>query len=259
MSTFWHKHLLLVICVLAVMPRASIVNAQESEDRVRAIARKSVGEAGFLSVHRREDLEEVFHSVSPKGTPQMFEIANEGYDFKKDAVGYQFSVHGPSVRFVAVDSQTGRAFRISGFRDAQNEFNGLAESYQVKLGDELQARRYANLYLQLDPLHDQINPIQSLLSLKYLAERRFSEINKDFATAEPQFQRWWTKHESALARLPLEEKIVATEKGFVLTFVTLSGVDKHQPDRGPSPLKVTLTLSKDGQVDAPTFTPIALD
>src|SRR5438552_4309351 len=177
------KHLKFAWCVLVLSPSFSCPTfAQHSQlldEQVREIARKTVSETGFLSIHRREDLEDIWHSVSVKGAPEIFEVSDEGYEFKQNSVDYHFSVHGPFVRLVAVAPQTGDSFRISGFQDAQNEFNRLAKTYEVKVRNELQARDYANLYLQVDPLHYRIDKIQSLLSLKQVAEKKFADINQD--------------------------------------------------------------------------------
>src|SRR5207244_2732089 len=88
-------------------------NVSETERKTMWLAATEGGDATFLSSHRREDLEDIFRSVSRKGAPQIFEISNEGYEFKQNSVNYHFSVHGPFVRLVAVDAQSGDCFRIS--------------------------------------------------------------------------------------------------------------------------------------------------
>jgi hypothetical protein len=248
---------------------ASNAMAQISDERAHEIARETVrsstgADHTFFRSHRMEDLEDAYYSVRffADGTfqrdPQIFQVSDEGYEFKKDTIEYHLSVHGPFVYFVAVSSRSGDTYRIAGFKDSQREFNRLAKSYQIRLRNELQAQEYARLYLKLDPQNYRLTQTPSLLLLKQLAERRFGEQYADFAQGDVRFEEWWNKHESALAHLSLEEKILTTDKGFMVSFLTLSGIYKTSPSPGPVPMKVTLTLSKDGQIDEPTFAQVEL-
>jgi hypothetical protein len=244
-------------------------DAQVSDDRARDIAKEAVRSStqrdkAFFSVHRREDLEDAFYSVRSfrdgifHRDPQIFEISDQGYEFKKDSVEYHLSVHGPFVYFLAVASGSGEVFRIAGFKDSQREFNRLAKTYQVKVGNELQAREYADLYLRLDPPNNRVVRSPSLLSLKQLAESRFDDYYNEFLSAESRFNRWWKRHGRAVTRISFAESITKTEQGFVLSFLTMSGIDKNSPDDGPKPLSITLSLSRDGQIEEPAVAPIAL-
>ncbi len=262
-------HVMAVLLAAMFLCLPSNAKAQLSDERARHIARETVRSStqrdnAFFSVHRREDLEDAFYSLrGPQDgvfhrDPHIFEVSDQGYEFKKDSIEYHLSVHGPFVYFLAVASGSGEVFRIAGFRDSQKEFNRLARFYKVRLGNEIQAREYADLYLRLDPLNNRTIRTPSLLLLKQLAESRFDDNYKEFASAESHFDRWWEKHERALGRISFAEDITKTEGGFVLSFLTMSSIDKNSSDNGPAPLRVTLALSSDGQVEKPAFVAIEL-
>jgi hypothetical protein len=244
-------------------------NAHIPDESIRQIAREAVWSSthsagSFLSVHRREDLEDIFYSVRYfrdgifQRDPQILEVSDAGYEFKNNTVNSHIDIHGPSVYFVAVASESGDTFRIGGFKDSQQEFNRLARSYEVKLSNEFQAQEFASLYMRLDPVNLRLVQTPSLLQLKQLAESRFDDDYKNFALAELSFDRWWSKQQGALARLSLGLKTVATDVGFVASFLTLSGIDRKASANGPAVLRVAIALSKDGQIAEPTLTPVKL-
>lgn len=242
------------------------MHAQLSEQHLREAAIEAVRISTqqpntFFVIHRREDMEDILLSVRPyqaggfERDPQIFEVSDDGYEFKNDSVDYHLSVHGPFLYFVAVANATGETFRISGFKDSQTEFNRLAKYYNVKLRTEVQAQEFANLYLQLDPVHYRLAQAASLLQLKQLAEKQFNNYYKAFSSAETRFNQWWTKHESALNRMSFRETSTTTLEGFEVSFLTVSGIDEKSQRDGPLPIRVTLKISKDGQVAEPTLAP----
>lgn len=256
--------------VLLILYSAAAVRAQTSDERAREAAREAVQVSteranSFFSVHRREDLEEVFLSVRFfqggrfERDPQIFEVTDGGYEFKNGSIDYHLSVHGPFLYFVAVANAPGGVFRIGGFKDSQSEFSRLAKYYNVKLRSEFQAQEYAGLYLRLDPAHYQLVQTTSLLQLKQLAEREFDDNYKGFSSGETRLNQWWAKHESALSRMSFKQTTTAVLEGFEVSFLTLSSIDDKSQADGPTPLRVTLTLTKDGQIAQPTLTPLKFE
>ena len=249
---------------LTVFCSAPLGAARAPEHQAREAAKKAVRTYAerntFFSAHRREDLEDVFHSVTPitdgalNQDPKIFELSDEGYEFGSDRVEFHSSVHGPVTYLVAVGARSGETFRISGFRDSQTEFNRLAQTYHVSVGTQLQAQDYADLYFRVDPMHYRIFKTASLLLLKQLAERKYYESSDTFSAAEAQFAQWWDKNSNSLSQLTFRDDIATTDGGFTIDFLTLSGIDKKSPIPGPTPLVVRLTISKNGEVDEPRFT-----
>ena len=253
-------------CFLLLLCLCPATYAQIADERAHEIAKETVrsarGNDAFFCAHRREDLEDSFYSVLSntrnafKRDPRIFEVSEEGYEFRNDGVRYHFNLHATRSYFVAVATQTGEVFRIGGFNDAQQEFNRLARTYQVRLQNEPQAEDYVSLYLLVDPLSYHLERTQFLFALKQLAERRFDGNNDDFEFREEKFDQWWHKNEAVAKRLSLKQETRATEEGFDVTFITVSDMDRNAPKDGPALLRVTLKLSKGGEVEKPAFAPL---
>lgn len=227
---------------------------------IAAVRQSTERSSSFFSAHRMEDLEEILRSVrSPQAglepAPEIYEVSDTGYEFKKDGVQYHDSVHGPFIYFVAV-ANADKIFRISGFKDSQSEFNTLAKFYDVDLKSEFQAQDYANLYLRLDPAHCQFVRVASFLQLKQLAEREFGSYYKEFSVAELRFNQWWTNHENALAAMSLKLSTAKTQNGFEISFLTMSNIDHKSEANGPVPLRILLNLNRNGEVAEPKITPL---
>jgi hypothetical protein len=152
-----------------------------SESQARQIARTAVApdSSTFLSVHRRQDLEDKLCGfiMLGNGAPQnsscafVFEVSEEGYEFKQGKVDIHRSVHGPFIHYVVVSGDSGEAFRIAGFKDSRDEFNRMAKALYLRVWDDSGALQYAELYREVDPTNLRLELPKSDLESKQLAEK----------------------------------------------------------------------------------------
>ncbi len=237
------------------------------ESEAREIARTAIGRGNetFFSVHRREDLEDILCSLASvdANTPStppcafLFELSDEAYEFTQRKVHYHISVHGPFIYYVVVSRGSGDAFRISGFKDSQNEFNRMAKAYQIKVSTDWSASQYLELYRDVDPANARIEMPNSNLEFKQLAEKRFGYAYSDFDTADVHFDHWWKNTKTRMIGHTFGPIISHTKTAFLITFLTLSDIDKGKPDSGPGVLRASIEISADGQITGPASTPIA--
>jgi len=278
-----HRFFPMMLFSVSFFSCLSSATAQTSVQRARVVAQQAVqgntGDRRLFSILRREDLEQVLQSVRPpsaeksQGDILIFEVREKGYRRQSNYVSYFFGVPGDGNRFVAVLSKSLEAFRIGGFQDSQGEFNRLAKSCQVKLSTDFQAREYAKLYLDLDPMNYRLTETPTFLLLKQLAEKKFAERDGDFLmqgkvgtaaedkykrylVGEEKFESWWDKNRESLAYLPFAEETTKAAEGFDVNLLTLSDLTKSNPDAGPTPLRVTLHFSRNGEVANPILTPV---
>ncbi|MGH9428020.1 MAG: hypothetical protein ACRD2L_17180, partial [Terriglobia bacterium] len=143
-------------CLITLCVATSLTSvAQKCDEPAREIARSVVLSATerstttYLSIHRREDLEDLFYSlashdvVGPSREVRIFRVSTEGYEVREGRTHYHFSPHGPLVYLVAVDRSSKQAFRLRGFKDSHEEFNRLAATYRIQILSTLQAQEYS--------------------------------------------------------------------------------------------------------------------
>lgn len=243
--------------------------AQYSVDQARDLARTAIqdsthrGKDTFFSGHRLEDLEDDFcffgwfrGDFANAPCAFFFEVSLDGYEFRDGKVISHASVDGESLYYVAVSRSSGEVYRISGFKDSNDEFNRLASAYRIRTGEDNQALRYADLFLRAT--RELLELPKSVLDLKQLVERKFNASYSNFGVGEKHFEVWWGKFGSALASTSFEPTASQAGSGFVITFLTVSDInDKHRAE-GPGLLKISLEISPDGQVKGPKFEPVAL-
>jgi hypothetical protein len=245
--------------------------APVSESQARDLARGPIqtaterGEEGY-SVHRREDLEDslcrfIMLGASKDPNPScafVFQLSDESYAFKKGKVNYRFSVHGPFVYYVVVSRNSGDVFRIQGLKESRDEFNRMAKAFSIHVTDDSDALRYAELYRALEPTNLMLELPNTNLELKQLAEKRFYDsFYPDFNRAESRFDEWWKIERAGLLRQTLGPIATKTSSGYVVTFMTMSDIDKRHPEGGPGLLKASVEISTDGQVTGPTLAPVS--
>lgn len=220
------------------------------------------------SVHRREDLEDslcrfIMLGASTDPNPScafLFQLSDESYVFKKGKVNYRFSVHGPFSYYVVVSRDSGDIFRIEGLKESRDEFNRMAKAFSIRVTDESDALRYVELYRALEPTNLMLELPNSNLELKQLAEKRFYyTFYPDFNRAEARFDEWWKAERKGLLRQTLGPIATKTSSGYVVTFLTISDIDKRHPEGGPGLLKASVEISTNGQVTGPTLTPTPTD
>lgn len=241
-----------------------------SESQAREIARTTVQtgtehKETFFSVHRREDLEDNLCWFITLGTSAppipscvfLFEVSDQGYEFKDGKADFHLSIHGPFIYYVAVSQDYGDVFRISGFKDSRDEFDRMAKAFHIRVSDDSDALRYSELYHDVDPTNLRLELPKSNLELKQLAEKRFFEsFYPDFRTAESHFDQWWKNAREGLVHQSLGSIVSKTSSGYLVTFLTMSDMQKRQPDGGPSLLKASVEISTSGQVTGPTLAPV---
>jgi hypothetical protein len=135
------------VCVLgivllgAVRPAAAQVTVDQARELARLDVQKSVdlGKDSYLSVHPREDLEELFYSLisfGPSGfvrDPYFFEVSDDGKEFVGNSVRFHITLDAqPFKRCVAVSAFSGQVFRL----DSLEHFNALTKAYRVNVQND---------------------------------------------------------------------------------------------------------------------------
>lgn len=251
-----------------VATKADTVSEPQARELAKTAIRNARGEnqEDFLSVHRREDLEDnlcrfIMLGASTDPNPScafLFQVSDDGYEFHKGKVNTYVSVHGPFIHYVVVSRDSGDVFRISGFKDSRDEFNRMAKAFSIRVTDDSDALRYAELYRAVDPTNLRLELPNTNLELKQLAEKRFYySFYPDFNRAETRFDEWWKTERKGLLRQTLGPIATKTSSGYLVTFLTMSDIDKRQPEGGPGLLEASVQISTDGQVTGPTLTAAA--
>lgn len=273
-----HRRFRLANCcciAIALLLGGNSAEAQSApvlESQAREIAKTATrnargeGQEDFLSVHRREDLEDdlcrfIMLGAGTDPNPScafLFQVSDDGYEFHKNKVNTHLSVHGPFIHYVVVSRDSGNVYRVSGFKDSLDEFNKMAKTFSIRITDDSDALRYDELYRAVDPTNLRLELPNTNLELKQLAEKRFYySFYPDFNRAETRFDQWWKSEQKGLLQQTLGPIATKTSSGYLVTFLTVSDIGKRNPETGPGLLKASVEISTDGQVTGPTLSPVS--
>jgi hypothetical protein len=247
------------VCVLGIVLLGAVkpVGAQVTVDQARELAKLDAQKSGdlgkdhYLSVHAREDLEELFYSsisFGPTGfvrDPYIFEVSEDGREFVGNAVKLHTTMDAqPFKRLVAVSARSGQVFQL----DSLEHFNVLTKAYRVSIQNNSAALDYLNFYLAVAPERLLIQVPYNPLQLKQFAEEAFFNVYPTLEEADAHFDPWWKKNGSALCRQKLGPVTTPIESGYLVTFLIISSIDKKSRSTGPGLLRLSLKISRDGQL-----------
>ena len=228
-----------------------IAKAQTNEEQARAQAKAQFRSTLHLrptqplEIQRREDIEEVFDTVTGVSPGAIF--------FYKGSPKFP-PIDGDSDCFVALMAANGTAFLIKGFglSNSFREFNRMLAESKVHIVTSIRAQAIADLYLAINPENRSMNPISSLLDLKQAAERQCQAV--PFDPNEKDFEAWWKQAKARYSKGPFSQTATRSGSGYVVEWTVLSSSGPGLC--GGAPLRAGLEVAEDGQVGRLTAVPL---
>jgi hypothetical protein len=242
------------LVVLLLLCTGVVCQGQINERQAKAKAETAtrVGanypESHLLRAHRREDLEDDLFRVQtkPRGkiakAAYFYEVSGEGYFvLSPDEALYVDSADGHLVRLVAVSASTGEAYLLSGFKNADFEFNRLARDASLSIESSKDAEMYARLYFTAvaDPSGERL--IYGSRPLKHKIEDYFFSSYPE-KEAERLSKQWWSGFDSRKSNVLFASLASKNSFGYETTLAVMSS----SPNRIPVLDLWTLQISTDG-------------
>ena len=216
--------------VLAFSPDKPVAAEED-----RAIAMDTVGGRAVVSF-RLEELEyELINYQSPREgfpSPATFVFEIRGCGRRLGSNSFVVTSEGCPTWRVAVNRETGAAYRLHGFRDRTKEFDRMASEIGISIRDKNDARGYLRFYYKLVNSWD-LNFLPSdSLNLRYKVERSFFYNYKPKSRGRRYFQKWWNKFEKENIRVLYKLRVKQNGENFRITFHKLEGIMGSIPSIG---------------------------
>jgi hypothetical protein len=209
----------------------------------------------FLGVQRDENLEQLLAIVAGRsgGLEFIYQVSQAGDEVKENAVVHHIFTDADPTYVVAVSPADGDVYRIHGFADSLAEFGRLMTATKVKVLSPDQAEAVSDFYREVNPQHNSMTPVTSLIELKQAAERQCQ--TSPFDTGEREFDAWWKHGKPLYAGVPFRQAATASGSGYIVEWTVLSS--SAPGNCGGAPLRARLEVGSDGHVGKLTFAPIS--
>jgi hypothetical protein len=237
------------------------MNAQLADQAAREQARNAVRSQlhlrpdQFLGVQREENLEQLLAIVAgrPGSLEFIYQVSQAGDEVKENAVVHHIFTDADPTYIVAVSPADGYVYRVHGFADSLAEFGRLMTATKVKVLSPDQAEAVSDFYREVNPQHNSMTPITSLIELKQAAERQCQ--TSSFDTGEREFDAWWKHGRPLYAGVPFQQEATASDSGYIVEWTVLSS--SAPGNCGGAPLRARLEVGSDGHVGKLTFAPLS--
>jgi hypothetical protein len=225
---------------------------QKALDSVRS--KLSLGSKQFMDIKRDENLEVSLILCTNRliGPVSIYRLSSTGYEVKEKAIIYHFSTDGDLNYIVAVSLTDGNIYRLAGFRDSKTEINGLLVSLKIEVSSANQAEAIADFYRAVNPEHEVVTNVSSLLDLKQAAERQCQAV--PFDPRERDFEAWWKHAKTAYANVSFQQTAIRIGSGYTVEWVVLSSPGAGLC--GGAPLRARLEVGSDGSIGEISFRPL---
>jgi|GEM_PF-5248816 len=220
------KTLLTIIIFLSFA--LQVVNVQgndltdEQARRVAIDAIKTKLKESFVTVHRKEDVEDSYFNEQdyPKtgivNILYFFEASRDGREIRDGKISLHIVTDGGGpIGTVAVARNTGKVYFLYGFKDNETQFRELIHDFPIRIGKD-SATYWVETYMELVNGGYNNVLIQSEHGLKSMVESNYCAAywcSKNRNKAERQAERWWSafKHSGLIEKL---DSSMEKEQGF---------------------------------------------
>ena len=260
-----------IVLVLQFVPRASgaISDLEAREKAKEAIRQQAKRGNGGLYTNRVEKLEDEFlnYQVSiyegkvGKGIC-VYEVSEAGCEpelNEKDSRSCAIVMDADPRWYVAVSSESGIAYRVSGFEDSRQEFNRMASDLHVRLTKAEDARRYGSFFLLLlyGPETNMDGPPVRLVETDY-SIRRAAEDDFHWSYKESEYEKrldsWWNRFKKERLKLDLAVTSASRDQKYEVSILALKLMSFSVPpfkrlEDEPMLMRIDLKVSLRGTID----------
>jgi len=260
---------------LALRADAPISDATAREKAKQAI--REVGQGSSpLYTKRREEFEEeileyevsIFEGHVAKGV-FAYEVSEAGCEPELNEKGSRSCsvVMDADPRwYVLVSKESGIAYRVSGFKDSQTEFNRMALDLHIRLRDAAAVERYGQLFLGLHygPETSMGGPhirfVANEFAARQAAEEDFHWSYKE-SEYEQRFGAWWKRFTARRPKLGVTAEIDKEAQTYEVSVPVLKMMNFSVPpfkrlDDAPTIMRIHVVIGINGSIGVMEAEPI---
>ena len=247
--------------MLFALSHDPVLTAQVDEASARNIALVSIRSGldlqsdDFLKLWRDEQLEQELAEVARRQQVPLlvFKASQTGIEFKDGIMTNHVHTDGYDISTIAVNTSTGNAYRIQGYKYSSTEFRKMMLSIGLKIQHVSQVAMLGIVYREINPDHLYDVGVPGLLELKQDAENRCAPELRPRDVRR--FERWWKNAHAAYQGKSFKEVDTSDGNSFSAEWVIFAAGGLHDSCAG-KPVRIRLRICGDGNISLPEFSPL---